>query len=159
MGVDIDIGHALYPIFGAQGFDHHAKIVEHAEAGCVIARRVMQAPDRLQGPRTAGLHHIGQPVECRTDDPGAGFIQIGKYRGVSVIEQVTTVGFGGGHEIDVLAGMKARKFRHGRHTTWPHHRARGQRLCRRLREKCALPIDTERVSIPKAITTEPGIRE
>ena len=46
MRIDVDVSDALQAMLAAQHLDRDAAIVEHAEAGGVVARRMMQAGDR-----------------------------------------------------------------------------------------------------------------
>ena len=86
--VDVEVTDPADAIYAAQGFNNDPKVIEHAEAGGVCAPRMMESADWLEAAQAVTVHNLRQAIQSGADDMCRGSVNTGKYRGISVIQQV-----------------------------------------------------------------------
>src|SRR5581483_2208007 len=107
MHVDIDVGHPLDRILGAQGLDYHAQIVEHAKSRGTVAARVMQSADRLEARAQLASHDLRKGIQRRSDYRRRRREDSREDRRIAVVQVVEPVAFGIAHALDVRSGVEA----------------------------------------------------
>jgi len=110
MRVDIHVGDPPDTVLLPQRLDHHAQIVEHAEARGMPAPGVMQSADRLEAAGAFAHHYARQPVEGRADHVCRCFEYSREYGRIAVVENLELVAFRMHHSLDMALGVETTDF-------------------------------------------------
>ena len=89
MRVDVDVADALQAR-ALEQLDGHAAVVEHAEAGGAIARRVVQSRDGHEGAPAFAPHDRLHGAQGGADHVGGGFVHAAEGRRIAGIEKSAT---------------------------------------------------------------------
>src|SRR5205814_528512 len=100
MRVDVHVTDALQAL-ALQELDRHAAVVEHAEVGRALARRVVQSRDRHEGPATLPPHDRLHGAQRGADHAGRRPVHAAERRGVAGVEKALTALRALAHELEV----------------------------------------------------------
>jgi hypothetical protein len=149
--IDVDIGDRTHAA-GAEHFDEHTDVVEDAEAGGGIARRVMQASDGHEGP-------IGAAIEQRLGrrqrgGPPLAIPAAAIGRRVAAVE-AALAGHGlRAHEFHMPRGVESQQVRIARQAGGAGQAARRQPAGPEFAHEGRVPVGAEGVAVGKAVAAE-----
>ena len=152
--IDVDVGDPVQPVYAPQLLDHDSAVIEHAEAGGVVPRRVVQAGDRHErAPVTAPQDPLGRG-QARSDHPGRRLEHATERRRVATVEPAAAALRALAHEAHVLRGVELLQLEDARLPGLEHGHLRAGGALLELAPERAIAVGAERVAIAEAVAGE-----
>ena len=152
VGVDIHIGDAFQTKILAQVFCRHTTVVEHAEPGSPIARRMMQSGDRHKSTFVVIVHDFVNGTKHCANDRRGRVVDTFDRRCIATVEPPFARNGHPRHLVDVFGRVKKRQLVHERGTRVTQVDMSIEPGCIELGVKNIMAVEAKRMRITKAVS-------
>ena len=152
--VDIDVSDPFQSRFVAQQLDSHTAVVEHAKAGCAVARCVVQPGNGHESAAALLLHDGSGGIQGSPHDAGSRLKDSAEGGRIARIQKPLSAGRAFAHEVHVSRRVKGAQFIFGGHAWLEHVHAPIQAARLKLADKSGMPIGTEGVAVTETVASQ-----